>query len=463
MSSDTKDKTIQDHARVDFQRKAILKYAEMFSPFILADRAAFVLLCVYFLFWPVWYASESKLLVRIGEFRVEHLAIVIVMFFAAGTLIRNRSSVPGLLPLSLLSIYGAFALTWSVNPKAGALILLNFLSAFVFAEVLARSRRRQWMAVFFFLIGLILMLALSVIRAEVPGASDFRLVFPEGIDPNQLAIQAAMAVVILTYIAVADSEAAGRASLRIWGGILLGLPTLGIIVLTGSRTGIVATIAGASLVLFVRKDASKGLRIWHGRLALIPVTAVLAILVVVPLMQSKSAPLLERYEEGFFKGDLNGRAGVWKAGASYFASSPKLMLLGGGLGSFDESVVDYLNGPLREVAIAMGAINPSRPYPYFGAHNDFVRIGCDLGIVGLGLFLVFYVALGRACFRGAIAANGGVLQLALFITLIVSSMALDVVNFPVYAIVLALIIAPCIEHQPEEPLHMIISCGLSNS
>ena len=233
------------------------------------------------------------------------------------------------------------------------------------------------------------MLGLSVIRAEVPGASDFRLVFPEGIDPNQLAIQAAMAVVILTYIAVADSRPPVERPFEFGQASSLGLPTLGIIVLTGSRTGIVATIAGASLVLFVRKDASNGIRIWHGRLALIPVTAVLGILVVVPLMQSKSAPLLERYEEGFFKGDLNGRASVWKAGLMYFASSPKLMLLGGGLGASTNPWWTIWATTLREVAIAMGAINPSRPYPYFGAHNDFVRIGCDLGIVGLSYFLRF--------------------------------------------------------------------------
>jgi hypothetical protein len=31
----------------------------------------------------------------------------------------------------------------------------------------------------------------------------------------------------------------------------------------------------------------------------------------------------------------------------------------------------------------------------------------------------------------------------------VSSMALDLVTFPVYAIVLALVIAPCLEHSPK--------------
>jgi O-antigen ligase len=256
-----------------------------------------------------------------------------------------------------------------------------------------------------------------------------------------------MAVVILTYVAVAEFKTGGKSALRFWGAVVLGLPAVGVIVLTGSRTGIVAVIAGASIVLFVRRDSSRRLRIWHSRLALIPVVAILGTLVVVPLMQSRSASLLERYEEGFFKGDLAGRDTVWKAGARYFASSPRLMLLGGGLGSFDESVVDYLSKPFRDVALEMSALDPSRPYPNFAAHNDFVRLGCDLGIVGLVFFLAFYVEVGRACHRAAVDVHGTVLQLALFVTLIVSSMALDLVTFPVYAIVLALVIAPCVERD----------------
>jgi O-antigen ligase len=448
-SPDIAGKTVRDYKRIEFQNKTIPNYAEMFSPLVLADRAVFVLLCIYFFFWPVWYASEEKLSVRIGEFRIEHLAVVVLMLLGLASLMRRRSFIPGFWPLCGLLIYGASALAWSVNPKAGALVLLNFFSVFFFAEILARNRRRQWSAMVFFLAGLLLMLVVSVIRAEVPGASDFRLVFPEGIDPNQLAVQGAMAVVILTYVAVAKSKAGGGSAVWSWGAFLLGLPVVGVIVLTGSRTGIVAVIAGASIVLFLRNDSSRGLRIWHSRLTLIPLGAVLGTLLIVPLMQSRSAPLLERYEEGFFKGDLAGRDDVWKASATYFASSPRLMLLGGGLGSFDQSVVDYLSEPLREIAIAMGAINPSRPYPYFAAHNDFVRLGCDLGIIGLALFLAFYVELGRACFRAAVAVRGSVLQLALFVTLIVSSMALDLVTFPVYAIILALVIAPCVKHRPQ--------------
>ena len=443
------ENTVRGYERIEFQRKAILKRAAMFSPLVLADRTAFVLLCVYFLFWPVWYTTEAKLFVRIGEFRIEHLAVVAVIFFGLASLVRKRLSIPGFWPLFLLLVYGAFTLTWSENPKAGALVLLNLFSIFFFAEILARNHRRQWSAMVFFLVGLLLMLAVSVIRAEVPGASDFRLVFPEGIDPNQLAVQGAMAVVLLTYVAVAEFKTGGRSALRFWGAIIVGLPAVGVIVLTGSRTGIVAVIAGASIVLFVRNDSSRGLRIWHARLALIPAVAVLGILVVVPLMQSRSAPLLERYEEGFFKGDLSGRDTVWKAGATYFVSSRKLMMLGGGLGGFDEAVVEYLSEPLRAVAIEMSATNPSRPYPYFGAHNDFVRLGCDLGIVGLGLFLAFYVEIGRACHRAAVVVDGTVLQMALLVTLVVSSMALDLVTFPVYAIVLALVIAPCLEHSPK--------------
>ncbi len=72
-------------------------------------------------------------------------------------------------------------------------------------------------------------------------------------------------------------------------------------------------------------------------------------------MASKAASLLERYEEGFLRGDLSGRDMVWRAGVKYFASSARIVFVGGGLGSFDESVVEYLDRPLYQVALQMAA------------------------------------------------------------------------------------------------------------
>lgn len=431
--------------------------ANIFSPFVLADRTAFVFLTLYFLFWPIWYASEDKLSVRAGSLRIEHLIVIAILILSVGTLGRRWSRMSGSWALFLLVSYGSSTLLWSVDVKEGLLVILNLTSVLIFAQILARNALRQRIARLSFLAGLVLMTAIGVSRAEVPSVSDFRLLFPVGIDSNQFAVQIAMGVVILAAVAVSGSRGDGMRFLRFWGSLTLGLLLVGAVVISGSRTGILAVVAGSSLVLLVRKDSSGRLQLWHRRLAWAPAVAVVAILGVGPLMASKSASLLERYEEGFFKGDLAGRDMVWRAGAKYFASSAKVVLVGGGLGSFDESVVDYLGRPLYQVAVEMAAENPSRIDPAFAPHDDLLRIACDLGLIGLVLFVTFYVQVGLACVWTPAADHEAILPLALLATVIVGGMGIDLVSFPVYPIALALVIAPLRERTPDPSAHRLRS------
>jgi O-antigen ligase len=287
------------------------------------------------------------------------------------------------------------------------------------------------------------MLLISVIRSDASSGEGLRLIFPAGIDANQLAVHGAIVIVILAAEVITSLEVDGASSLQFWGALGLMLSLAVVTVLSGSRTGNLAALAGMSLVLFVRRRASGKLSISHGSLIVIPALALVGIMVAYPLMASKSGSLLERYREGFFKGDLSGRDMVWRAGVSYFSSSPKIMVLGGGLGGFDESVVDYLDKPLFEVAVRMGIANPYRPYPYFAAHNDFLRLACDLGIVGLSLFIAFYVQITRACLRIPAVRHESILPLALICTLFLGALGIDLVNFPLYPIVLALAVSPC--------------------
>jgi O-antigen ligase len=417
--------------------------ANIFSPFVLADRAAFIVLVLYFVFWPIWYVSEDKLSARAGDFRIEHLIVAVIFALSLGTLSRRWWRTPGSWALFLLVSYGAFTLIWSVNVKEGLLVILNLTSVFVFAQILARNPLRQGIARLCFLAGLVLMTAIGVSRAEAPTAHDFRLLFPVGIDPNQFAVQIAMGVVIVTAMIVSDSKDGRIRYIRFWSSLTLSLLLAGVVVLSGSRTGILAVIAGSSLLLLLRKDSSGKLRVWHRRLAWAPALALVGILGVQPLMASKSASLVERYEEGFFKGDLAGRDMVWRAGVRYFGSSRRNVLIGGGIGSFDESVVDYLDRPLYQVALQMAAANPSRLGPSFAPHDDLLRVACDLGLIGLVLFIAFYIQLGLACVSTAASDHGATLPLALLATVVVGGMAIDLISFPVYPIALALIIAPC--------------------
>ncbi len=197
--------------------------ANIFSPFVLADRAAFIVLALYFVFWPIWYVSEDKLSARAGDFRIEHLIVAVIFALSLGTLSRRWSRTPGSWALFLLVSYGAVTLIWSVNVKEGLLVVLNLTSVFVFAQILARNRLRQGIARLCFLVGLVLMTAVGLSRAEVPSVSDLRLLFPVGIDPNQFAVQIAMGVVILTAVAVSGFGSNRLRSARFWGSLTLGL------------------------------------------------------------------------------------------------------------------------------------------------------------------------------------------------------------------------------------------------
>lgn len=414
--------------------------ANLFSPLFLADKFAFVFLLFYFFFWPVWYVAEWKLSVRIWDFRIEHLILVVIVFFSCGSFIRHKPGVPGSWSLLLLLSYASLTLMWSVDTKEGFLVLLNIASIYPFSAILARDRRRQQIAMYSFLSGLILMVCIGLKRAEVIDITDLRLLFPLGIDSNQFAVLGAMATVILATSIM--SSTGGKSLFRFGIGLALGLLITTAVVLSGSRTGVVALLTGVSIAFFVRKDSSGNLRIWHPRLTLIPVLGLFVLLIVQPLMHSRSSNLFERYKEGFFQGDLSGRDMVWLAGANYLISKPEIFLFGGGLGSFDESVVDYLNRPLYKVAAQMGASNPVRPFPYFAAHNDFIRLSGELGTTGLVLLLIFYIRVGQACLRRPGEDGATNLPLALFVTVILGGMALDLVSFPVYPIVLALLMAP---------------------
>ncbi|HUJ32981.1 MAG TPA: O-antigen ligase family protein [Candidatus Acidoferrum sp.] len=374
---------------------------------------------------------------------MEHLIVASVFLLTLGTIVRRRwSSTPGTTALLLLICDGALTLAWTINLKEGALVLLNLASVIVFVQVLASNPLRRTIARFSFLGGLVIMSAVGIARADSPTVDDFRFLFPAGIDPNQFAVQAAIAVVILASMAAADPK--GRASHRIRSSLLLAfiVALSGAVILSGSRTGVLAAAAGCSVVLLLARSDSGQLRLRRRRLAWLPALALLVVLVAPSLMNSNSATLLERYEAGFVRGDLDGRDMVWRAGARYFASSTRIIVIGGGLGSFDESAVSYLSAPLYKVALHMAAVNPSRVDPYFASHNDLLRIACDLGVVGLALFVTFYAQAALGCIGIAAKGDASTLPLALLVTLLVGGMAIDLVSFPVYPIVLALVLAP---------------------
>ncbi|MFN0158019.1 MAG: O-antigen ligase family protein [Bacteroidota bacterium] len=143
---------------------------------------------------------------------------------------------------------------------------------------------------------------------------------------------------------------------------------LGVLLLfTQSRSGIVATTV-ALIVL-----ATFSTRGWRAVLPLLIAVVVAGTLVIVLF----APQLTQRFEETFDYGPqstLERRLFFWEAGVKAFQDAP---LLGHGIGTFERVMVQY-RSPEYWIVKSEDIV------PH--AHNEFIELGTELGIIGLGLF-----------------------------------------------------------------------------
>jgi hypothetical protein len=152
-----------------------------------------------------------------------------------------------------------------------------------------------------------------------------------------------------------------------------GLPLIAALYLTGSRSVIAAAFVGliAMIVVLLKRERSGALR---GILAF----AIVAVVVMVASYRWMSG----RDVAGRMAWDsLTVRFELIRAGLAVIATRP---LFGVGLDRF-YLLAGAVASP-RLHALWQGRMNP---------HNDFLRIGAELGLIGLGLFLGILVAAGQ--------------------------------------------------------------------
>ncbi len=178
---------------------------------------------------------------------------------------------------------------------------------------------------------------------------------------------------------------------------VLALPALGIVMLallkSGSRGGFLGFI-GVVAFLVVRFSAiPKRVRVGA-------VTAMIAVMLVAASDQywKTMSTLLHPTEDYNWSGKAEvGRMEVWKRGIGYMMSNP---ILGVGANAFPiaEGTLSPLAGR-QDVGIGL---------KWSAAHNSFVQIGAELGVVGLILFVVLLVRTGQTLGRlGRIARGQG--------------------------------------------------------
>lgn len=174
-------------------------------------------------------------------------------------------------------------------------------------------------------------------------------------NPDDLGIILALGIPVAIYLA-ASKERFTTPLLQRWFNYAFPAAAVFGIALSGTRTALIATIPGLLFGLM----AFSRVRAW-GRIALV-LLLVLVVYYIIPLVPQVSIDRLSTTVNELSGGDLNGRLSLWNQGVASFVQHPWL-----GVGS----------NMYRSINME-GKV----------AHNSFLSVLVELGIVGFLLFAV---------------------------------------------------------------------------
>lgn len=245
--------------------------------------------------------------------------------------------------------------------------LLQLMTLFVIvgAAAVDASARRAAVRAFTISCGLIAVRMLLGSTSSVGG----RVYAGSTFDPNETAL------VLSVAIPLAIGLAAQSRFRLVWLGVAVACAAGAVI--TGSRGGLLSLLAVAGYLVFQAAPRRQALYIVG-----IAATA----LVVLPLVQGdvreRLGTLMEIQSDYNFT-DREGRIPVWTRGLGYMARRP---LLGVGVAGF----------PIAE-GVMSGKRNVGFGIRYTAAHNSFIQIGAELGLLGLFAFCAALWSAKKTC------------------------------------------------------------------
>lgn len=300
---------------------------------------------------------------------ISRIVGLMAMFAAILTLAISKKvrKIPNILFLLFLFVLlGAISYYWSYFPPATiqwVKTLLQMLGLFWLVWEYT-AEEKQLVALFWAFVCGSFVSALGVFWSLYQGKSAFlsegRFV-QEGFDPNELGITLAISIVIAVYLTTRNSLRS-KQSISAWAFIFIAIVA---IFLTASRSAFICLLISLAYI-----------PVMSAKIGFIKKSVIIAFFITILLNVQKFIPTttFERinsiYDSIAF-GGLNQRVSIWKAGFDLLLEDT---FFGVGAGAFVSAV-----------------------HPLFGrqavAHNTFLSILFELGLVGFSLFVVFIVIL----------------------------------------------------------------------
>jgi O-antigen ligase len=212
--------------------------------------------------------------------------------------------------------------------------------------------------------------ALATIMLFVRSGGSLRRFSAGGADPNSLAMTLALTMPMAWYLSLTTDRPLFRWICRAY--VPIGLLATA---LTGSRGGILAWLVGLTIIPFTMKLSP-------GRLAavlvMLAVSGGLLVAYVPDTVMQRLGTTGESLQSSLQGGGMGGRLRFWIAGIHAFFYKP---LMGYGVGSF------------------VRAITPELGSQALVAHNSFISVLVEEGLVGLILYLTMFFSVLRAVLR----------------------------------------------------------------
>jgi O-antigen ligase len=321
-------------------------------------RVAFCFLWLFVFAIP----SENGFMISGVGTAARLIGIVAFAFTVAGTLETGRIRPPGLglFVLCLFTVLVTMSYAWSFDPSTTGVEALTCAQLLAFAWLVwehCLGEQEQVLLMKAFVFGTVVSGADTVVRFLKNQETVFQRYAGAGLNPNDLGLCVAMSIP-LSYVLSLRSGGVMRWFYRVQ--IVLAAAT---ILLTASRTALLAGVVAIGVVPVVHWKAARPHRLTN----LIVVTAMLVIPIV--FAPQYSLRRLSTISAEFSGGTLDARTTIWRAGVELLPMHP---LLGIGAGAYPELVAPVLGRPSEGGS--------------FVAHNTFLSVLVEEGVIGLGIF-----------------------------------------------------------------------------
>jgi O-antigen ligase len=322
-------------------------------------QTAWALLCV-FVFSIPWEKSVAA-----GSIGTAARLIGMVAFAAgAAAAVRSRPPRrPNFVLLSAALFVGWAALTyfWSVDRHATASRIATLAQLLAMVWLIweqCRGPHRQVRLLQAYVCGAAAASLNAFWRYGHGAQTYYRRYAAAGFDPNDFGLILAISVPIGLYLSLRTRGA------RRWLWFAAVAVNLAAMLLTASRTALVATAAGLTFVLWTWREADAGQRIGE---AILVVALVVGLIRIAPEPQRQRLATVTREAT---QGTFHGRTRIWRSGFKALRRNP---ILGAGAGAYPEAVSPWLGH------------STIRGFQYV-AHNTFLSVLVECGAAGLALY-----------------------------------------------------------------------------